>query len=234
MRQNVSPPGCEKVRDKKSILFCAEVFTSKGLIPALFFAVWAGANRRMYGEKNTDHTDAGVPPAATSRSRGLASASCCRSRFVVAKIYILFCIIRYMDSLPEDKFYPYAEETEKILGCVFDVYHYFGPGFLESVYHKCLGIELTKAGIPFESEKKLQIFYKGEDIGLKFSADIVVDNKIILELKAKDRLKTEDEAQILHYLKISGYPLGLLINFGSKRKAEVRRFINTYPPFQSE
>ena len=142
--------------------------------------------------------------------------------------------IRYMDSLPEDKFYPYAEETEKILACVFDVYHYFGPGFLESVYHKCLEIELAKAEIPFESEKKLKIFYKGEDIGMRFSADLVIDNKIILELKAKDRLKTEDEAQILHYLKISGYPLGLLINFGSKRKAEVRQFINVYPPVNAD
>ena len=139
-----------------------------------------------------------------------------------------------MDIFPDSEFYPYSEDTEKILGCIFDVYHYFGPGFLESVYHKCLRIELTKAGIPFESEKKLKIFYKGEDIGMRFSADIVVDNKIILELKAKDKLTRDDEAQLLHYLKISGYPLGLLINFGGKRKAEVRRFINIYPPFQSE
>ena len=204
----------------------------------------------VYLEKNTDRTDAAFgccdqslslasSPVSSSLAHGLSLrlsplASCFRSRFVVAKIYILFCIIRYMDSLPEDKFYPYAEETEKILACVFDVYHYFGPGFLESVYHKCLEIELAKAGIPFESEKKLKIFYKGEDIGMKFSADLVIDNKIILELKAKDRLKTEDEAQILHYLKISGYPLGLLINFGSKRKAEVRRFINVYPPVNAD
>jgi len=73
-----------------------------------------------------------------------------------------------MDDLLDSELYPYAEDTEKILGCIFDVYHYFGPGFLESVYHKCLEIELTKAGIPFESEKKLKIFYKGEDIGMRF------------------------------------------------------------------
>ena len=60
-----------------------------------------------------------------------------------------------------------------------------------------------------------------------FSADIVIENKIILELKAKDKLTKQDEAQILHYLKVSGYQLGLLINFGNRRKAEVRRFINT-------
>ena len=132
-----------------------------------------------------------------------------------------------MDSLPDNEFYPYAEDTARVLGCVFDVYHHLGPGFLESVYHKCLGIELTKAGIPFESEKKLKIFYKGEDINMYFSADIVIENKIILELKAKDKLTKQDEAQILHYLKVSGYQLGLLINFGNRRKAEVRRFINT-------
>ena len=132
-----------------------------------------------------------------------------------------------MEDLPDKEFYPYSEDTEKIIACVFEVYHYLGPGLLESVYHKCLEIELTKAGIPFESEKKLKIFYKGEDIGMRFSADLVIDNKIILELKAKDRIRTEDESQILHYLRISGYELGLLINFGHKRKAEIQRFINT-------
>ena len=129
--------------------------------------------------------------------------------------------------MTDEEEYLYSDETHQIIRCAMNVANYFGTGFLESVYHKCLEIELTKAGIPFESEKKLKIFYKGEDIGMRFSADLVIDNKIILELKAKDRLKTEDEAQILHYLKISGYGLGLLINFGSKRKAEVRRFVNS-------
>ena len=69
---------------------------------------------------------------------------------------------------------------------------------------------------------------------MRFSADIVVDNKIILELKARDKLTRDDEAQLLNYLKISGYPLGLLINFGGKCKAEVRHFVNTEHSFQSE
>ena len=126
-----------------------------------------------------------------------------------------------------DEFYPYREETEKILGCVFAVSNSMGYGFLESVYQKCLEIELRDAQIPFESQKELAVYYKGENLGLKFKADIIVDNTIILELKAKDRIKTEDEAQIIHYLKATGYPLGLLINFGHKRRVEYKRFINS-------
>ena len=132
-----------------------------------------------------------------------------------------------MEAAPDDMFYPYSEDTEKIIDCAFSVANYLGTGFLESVYQRCLEIELEHAGIPFESQKDLHIFYKGQDIGLMFRADIVVDNKIILELKAKDRLKTEDEAQIIHYLRATGYRLGLLMNFGHKRKIEIRRFINS-------
>jgi len=132
-----------------------------------------------------------------------------------------------MEVSPDDIFYPYSEDTEKIIDCAFTVANYMGTGFLESVYQKCLEIELESAGIPFESQKNLNIYYKGHNIGLKFRADIVVDNKIILELKAKDRLKSEDESQIIHYLKATGYKLGLLMNFGHKRKMEVRRFINS-------
>ena len=126
-----------------------------------------------------------------------------------------------------EEFYPYRKETEKILGCVFAVSNNMGHGFLESVYQKCLEIEFRDAHIPFESQKELAVYYKGENLGLKFKADIIVDNTIILELKAKDRIKTEDEAQIIHYLKATGYPLGLLINFGHKRKVEYKRFINS-------
>ena len=127
----------------------------------------------------------------------------------------------------DNEFYPYREETERILGCVFTVSNSMGHGFLESVYQKCLEIELQDAQIPFESQKELSVYYKGKNLGLKFKADIVVDNTIILELKAKDRIKLEDEAQIIHYLKATGYPLGLLINFGHKRRVEYKRFINS-------
>ena len=132
-----------------------------------------------------------------------------------------------MDVAPDDMFYPYSEDTERVIDCAFAVANYLGTGFLESVYQRCLEIELENAGIPFESQKDLRIIYKGQDIGLTFRADIVIDKKIILELKAKDRLKSEDEAQIIHYLRATGYKLGLLMNFGHKRKMEIRRFINS-------
>ena len=132
-----------------------------------------------------------------------------------------------MEVSPDDICYPYSEDTRKIIDCAFSVANYLGHGFLEAVYQKCLEIELTSAGIPFESQKDLRIYYKGEDIGLKYRADIVVDNKIIIELKAKDKLKSEDEGQIIHYLRATGYKLGLLINFGHKRRMEIRRFINS-------
>ena len=132
-----------------------------------------------------------------------------------------------MEVSPDDMFYPYSEDTEKIIDCAFSVANYLGTGFLESVYQRCLEIELENAGISFESQKDLHIYYKGQDIGLMFRADIVVDKKIILELKAKSNLKAEDEAQIIHYLRATGYRLGLLMNFGHKRKMEIRRFINS-------
>ena len=132
-----------------------------------------------------------------------------------------------MEVSPDDMFYPYSEDTEKIIDCAFSVANYLGTGFLESVYQRCLEIELENAGIPFESQKDLHIYDKGQDIGLMFRADIVVDKKIILELKAKSNLKAEDEAQIIHYLRATGYRLGLLMNFGHKRKMEIRRFINS-------
>ena len=132
-----------------------------------------------------------------------------------------------MEVSPGDICYPYSEDTEKIIDCAFRVANYLGNGFLEAVYQKCLEIELAGADIPFESQKELHIFYKGEDIGLTYRADIVVDKKIIIELKAKDKLKSEDEAQLIHYLRATGYKLGLLINFGHKRRMEIRRFINS-------
>ena len=78
-----------------------------------------------------------------------------------------------MEVSPDDICYPYSEDTKKIIDCAFSVANYLGHGFLEAVYQKCLEIELTSAGIPFESQKDLRIYYKGEDIGLKYRADIV-------------------------------------------------------------
>ena len=125
----------------------------------------------------------------------------------------------------EEKEYLYSEDTYQIILCAMNVSNYFGAGFLESVYQKALESELSECGIPFSAQKPIPVYYKGKDIGANFYADIIVDDKIILELKAKERLIKEDETQILNYLKATGIRLGLLINFGNKRRLEWKRFI---------
>ena len=106
-----------------------------------------------------------------------------------------------------------------------NVANYFGTGFLESVYHKALEEEFRENNIPFSSQKQIPVYYKGKDIHANFYADLIVDDKIIIELKSKERLINADEAQILNYLKATGIRLGLLINFGNKRRLEWKRFI---------
>ena len=89
-----------------------------------------------------------------------------------------------------------------------------GPGFLEPVYQESLTIEFLKQRIPSVREKELKIYYKNIELNKKYIADFVCYDKIIVELKALNQLTTEHEAQVLNYLKATGYKLGLLINFG--------------------
>jgi len=116
--------------------------------------------------------------------------------------------------------------TEKIIGCAIEVLKRLGPGLLESIYEKALCIELKLAGLKFEQQKSLPVLYKNESIG-RFKIDILVENKIVLELKSVERHDPLFEAQILCYMKRGNYPLGLLINFNSKLlKDGIKRFIN--------
>ena len=115
--------------------------------------------------------------------------------------------------------------TEKIIGCAIEVHKRLGPGLLESIYEKALCIELRLAGLKFKQQKSLPVLYKNESIG-KFKIDILVENKIVLELKSVERHDPLFEAQILSYMKLGNYPLGLLINFNSKLlKDGIKRFI---------
>ncbi|HOF17646.1 MAG TPA: GxxExxY protein [Phycisphaerae bacterium] len=100
-----------------------------------------------------------------------------------------------------------------VIGCAQRVHSALGPGFPESVYQKAMGYELAKAGIPFESEKGLQVWYEKCLCG-DFRVDLLVDGKIVLELKALDRLTDDHLAQALSYLKASGLQLAILMNFG--------------------
>ena len=127
--------------------------------------------------------------------------------------------------MTDEEEYLYSDETRQIIRCAMNVANYFGTGFLESVYHKALEEEFRENNIPFSSQKQIPVYYKGKDIHANFYADLIVDDKIIIELKSKERLINADEAQILNYLKATGIRLGLLINFGNKRRLEWKRFI---------
>lgn len=111
--------------------------------------------------------------------------------------------------------------TEKIIACAYRVYNKMGYGFLESVYEKCLIIELRKDGLNVEIQKAILVFYDEELVG-EFVADIIVNNTIILELKAVRQLAKSHEVQLVNYLVATGKPVGLLLNFGED-KVEVKR-----------
>jgi GxxExxY protein len=119
----------------------------------------------------------------------------------------------------------YKEEVFNIVGAAIEVHRELGPGFLEAVYQEALEIELKARDIPFESQKRLQLSYKGEQLQKEYVADLLVYDKIIVELKALDRLSGAEESQIINYLKATGLKVGVLINFGSDGKLEWKRFI---------
>lgn len=107
----------------------------------------------------------------------------------------------------------YGEVTEEIIGCAYRVYNKMGFGFLESVYEKCLLIELLKSGLRAESQKPITVFYENEIVG-EFIADIIVNDRIILELKSVRQIVKAHEVQLVNYLVATGKPVGLIINFG--------------------
>jgi len=118
----------------------------------------------------------------------------------------------------------YDELTEKILGAAFEVSNELGCGFLESVYEKALLVALKDLDLTTEAQKPLKVSFRSHVVG-DFVADIVVEHKVLLELKAVKALAPEHIAQVLNYLKATGLEVGLLINFGNSR-LEYRRFNN--------
>jgi len=118
----------------------------------------------------------------------------------------------------------FKEESYKIIGAAMEVHKELGAGFLESVYQEAFELELQKQSIPFEREKLLNIFYKGQKLKKRYMSDFVCYDEIVVELKALGELNSDHEAQILNYLKTSGLKLGLLINFGT-RSLEYKRLV---------
>lgn len=109
-----------------------------------------------------------------------------------------------------------AEITESILGACFEVLNELGCGFLESIYHKALLIALDDRHLIAQSTVPLVVKFQNVEIG-HFFADIVVENRVIVEVKAAKALVSENEAQLLNYLKASGIKVGILVNFGKPR-----------------
>jgi len=116
--------------------------------------------------------------------------------------------------------------TAKIIECAYKVHNTLGFGFLESVYQNALRIELLKSGLGAEKEKKIQVYYDSQLVG-DYMADIIVEDKVILELKSVKELHPAHSAQLVNYLKATCIEVGLLINFGES--VEVKRKIVTPP-----
>lgn len=118
----------------------------------------------------------------------------------------------------------YKDEVYAIVGAALEVHKDLGCGFLEAVYQEAFQLELQSRNIPFVSQKKLTLFYKGQRLAKEYYADVVCYNSIIIELKALDQLSSSATAQILNYLKASRLKVGVLINFGSS-SLEWKRFV---------
>ena len=117
------------------------------------------------------------------------------------------------------------DEVYAIAGAAIEVHRELGPGFLESVYQEAMKLELNARSVPFEAEKPISIEYKGQRLSQNYFADLVCFEQIIVELKALSRLSGSEQAQVLNYLKATGFKVGVLINFGSRGKLEWKRFV---------
>jgi GxxExxY protein len=106
--------------------------------------------------------------------------------------------------------------TEQIIGAAIEVHRHLGPGLLESTYEACLAYELEKAGLQVSRQKILPVVYKEIQLDRGYRLDLVVNELVIVELKVVEELAKVHEAQMLSYLRLSGYPVGLLINFNVK------------------
>jgi GxxExxY protein len=118
--------------------------------------------------------------------------------------------------------YKHSELTDAIINAFYAVYNALGYGFLDKVYQNALVYELSKRGFKVETRLPIRVYYDGMVVG-DYEADVLVNGLIILELKAAEVLASEHEAQLLNYLKATGYEVGLLLNFGPK--PQVRRKI---------
>ncbi|MCK4352448.1 GxxExxY protein [candidate division WOR-3 bacterium] len=118
------------------------------------------------------------------------------------------------------------EISEKIIGCAFHVHNNLGCGFLEKVYENALVMELREAGLKIIQQTPIKVYYKRETVG-DYIADILIEDEIIIEIKAVRYIDEIHEAQLLNYLKATGLKLGLILNF-ARPKLEIKRLVNEF------
>ncbi len=119
----------------------------------------------------------------------------------------------------------FEELTEQIIKAFYDVYNELGYGFLEKVYENALYIELKKMGLDVVQQQPIRVFYVGEVVG-EYFADLIVERKVILELKAVKKISDQHEAQLINYLKATDAQVGLVLNFGHKPEFSRKIFSN--------
>jgi GxxExxY protein len=124
---------------------------------------------------------------------------------------------------------PSHDLTREIIGAAIKVHRALGPGLLESAYEACLAYELQKLGIKVERQKAVPLIYENVKLDCGFRADLVVENRVVVETKSKDALHPVDDAQLLSHIRLLNIPVGLLINFHVVvLKDGIRRMVNDY------
>lgn len=123
--------------------------------------------------------------------------------------------------------YKHSAITKRIINAYYQVYNQLGYGFLEKVYERAMMLELPKHGLKCENQKNIKVFYEGVEIG-DYYADIVVEDCVIVELKAVETIAPEHEVQLVNYLKATGIEVGLLLNFGPEPQFKRRVFSKNY------
>jgi GxxExxY protein len=119
--------------------------------------------------------------------------------------------------------------TDIVISAAIAVHRELGPGLLESAYEACLVYELIQHGLSVERQKSVPVTYRGVKIDCGYRIDLLVEDKVVVELKAVERLEPIHEAQLLSYLKLSGYQIGLLINFNVRMlKQGIKRLVNNF------
>ena len=120
----------------------------------------------------------------------------------------------------------YTEEVLAIIKVATEVHRELGSGFLEAAYQEAMEIEADFMHVPFVPQQNLQVQYKQHRLKKKYVADMICFDKIVVEFKVLDKLTDKEESQMLHYLKTSGYKVGVLINFGSHPELEWKQFVD--------